>query len=180
MISFFLTFKAFDLDPWNLRFFITIIFCIYFYFYLDESGDSSPQEEDGSDGAETDEQSDESNYNEQQLERQVNTSVNRVELAPQFMQWAVRTRESARSSVRVPPGSSLVFIDPVALRRSTVPSNSNVATQDHYTMATTASNLARGFSIILKQVSELLIGLNSENSPENYNEEIVSKLKKTV
>ncbi|XP_011188197.2 E3 ubiquitin-protein ligase hyd isoform X1 [Zeugodacus cucurbitae] len=127
-------------------------------FLEDESGDSSPQEEEASEDGETDEQSDEFNFADHQLERR-NTSTNaRNDLAPQSMQWAIRNRDTSRSSVRVPAGSNLVFIDPMALRRSTVPTSSTVAVppQEHHTMATTASNLARAFGIIIRQISDLL------------------------
>lgn len=78
------------------------------------------------------------------------------------MQWAIRSRESNRSSVRLPTGSSLVFIDPMALRRSAVPSSATVATasQEPHTMATTASSLARAFGIVIRQISELMSGLS--------------------
>ncbi|XP_037815952.1 E3 ubiquitin-protein ligase hyd-like [Lucilia sericata] len=77
------------------------------------------------------------------------------------MQWAIRSRDTARSSVRMPAGSSLVFIDPMALRRSTVPASTAVAAppQEQHTMATTSSNLARAFGIIVRQISELLSSL---------------------
>lgn len=91
-----------------------------------------------------------------------NTSVNvRSDLAPQSMQWAIRSRDTTRSSVRVPAGSNLVFIDPMALRRSTVPASSTVTVppQEQHTMATTASNLARAFGIIVRQISDLLNNL---------------------
>ncbi|XP_075147167.1 E3 ubiquitin-protein ligase hyd isoform X2 [Haematobia irritans] len=128
----------------------------------DESGDSSPQEEEASEDGETDDhEDDEFAYADHQLERRSSNSNNRSDLAPQSMQWAIRNRDTARSSVRMPSGSSLVFIDPMALRRSTVPASTAVATppQEQQTMATTSSNLARAFGIIVRQISELLSGL---------------------
>uniref|UniRef100_W8BVH1 HECT-type E3 ubiquitin transferase n=1 Tax=Ceratitis capitata TaxID=7213 RepID=W8BVH1_CERCA len=124
----------------------------------DESGDSSPQEEEASEDGETDEHSDEFSFADHQLERRNNSSSTRGELAPQSMQWAIRNRDATRSSVRVPAGSNLVFIDPMALRRSTVPTSSTVTVppQEQHTMATTASNLARAFGIIVRQISDLL------------------------
>lgn len=95
------------------------------------------------------------------------------------MQWAIRSRDTARSTLRVPAGSNLVFIDPMALRRSTVPSSSAVAAppQEQHTMATTASNLARAFAIIVRQISELLSNLSynmvNENSLKIQMEEAV-------
>lgn len=69
----------------------------------------------------------------------------RSNLAPQNMQWAIRSREASRSAgVRLTNGSNLVFIDSSALRRST--GNTTVATSSEpITMATTASCLARAF-----------------------------------
>ncbi|KAL9891475.1 E3 ubiquitin-protein ligase hyd isoform X1 [Glossina fuscipes] len=131
-------------------------------FLEDESGDSSPQEEEGSEDGETDDHDDdEFNFADHQLERRNTNSNNRSDLAPQSMQWAIRSRDTARSTVRVPAGSSLIFIDPMALRRSTVPASTTVAAppQEHHTMATTSSNLARGFGIIVRQISELLSNL---------------------
>ncbi|XP_030371392.1 E3 ubiquitin-protein ligase hyd isoform X3 [Scaptodrosophila lebanonensis] len=134
----------------------------------DESGDSSAQEEDGSDDRESDDHSDEFTFQDQQLERRNTSSNSRNDLAPQTMQWAIRSRDTSRSSIRVPTGSNLVFIDPMALRRSTVPANTAVgapSTEPH-TMATTASNLARAFSITIRQISELL-GILSYNMANN-------------
>ncbi|XP_037950085.1 E3 ubiquitin-protein ligase hyd isoform X2 [Teleopsis dalmanni] len=125
-------------------------------FLEDESGDSSP--EDASEEGETDEHSDEFNFADHQLERRNTNSSVRNDLAPQSMQWAIRGRDVVRSSVRVPAGSSLVFIDPLALRRSTMPATSTVTTtpSEQFTMASTASNLARAFGIIIRQIAELL------------------------
>lgn len=131
-------------------------------FLEDESGDSSPQEEEASEDGETDDHDDdEFTYADHQLERRSANSNNRNDLAPQSMQWAIRSRDTARSSVRMPAGSSLVFIDPMALRRSTVPASTAVTAppQEQHTMATTSSNLARAFGIIVRQISELLSSL---------------------
>ena len=76
------------------------------------------------------------------------------------MQWAIRSRDSNRSSsVRLTTGgSNLVFIDPNALRRTTAASNAVTAAQQQEspTMATTASALARAFGIVLRQISDLI------------------------
>jgi len=60
-------------------------------FLEDESGDSSAQEEDGSEDGESDDHSDEFNFNDQQLERRSTNSNARSDLAPQTMQWAIRS-----------------------------------------------------------------------------------------
>lgn len=70
----------------------------------------------------------------------------RSNLAPQNMQWAIRSRDAARGAgVRLTGGSNLVFIDPSALRRSTPSSQAVAASVEPVTMATTASCLARAF-----------------------------------
>lgn len=74
------------------------------------------------------------------------------------MQWAIRSRETNRSSsVRLTSGSGLVFIDPSALRRTSAASAAvAAASQEPHTMATTASCLARAFGIVIRQISDLL------------------------
>lgn len=70
----------------------------------------------------------------------------RSNLAPQNMQWAIRSRETNRSTgVRLAGSSNLVFIDPSSLRRSTTGSTAVAASTEPVTMATTASCLARAF-----------------------------------
>ncbi|XP_055716882.1 E3 ubiquitin-protein ligase hyd isoform X7 [Phlebotomus papatasi] len=124
----------------------------------DDSGESSQPDDDGSEDGETDEHSQEDftyALGEEQLERRTASSGNqRNNLAPQSMQWAIRNRDSNRSSgVRLTAGgSNLVFIDPTALRRSTAAN----ATQDPHPGGTTASCLARAFGSVVRQISELL------------------------
>lgn len=103
----------------------------------DESGDSSQQEEEESEAGETDEHdvTEDLTLSEEQLERRTSQSGNgaRNNLAPQTMQWAIRTRETRGSNrasgVRVSSGNSLVFIDPTSLRRSTSAAVAAAATQ---------------------------------------------------
>ncbi|CAH1099387.1 unnamed protein product, partial [Psylliodes chrysocephalus] len=129
-------------------------------FPEDESGESSQQEEEESEAGETDEQ-DTEDYalTDEQLERRSNAAGHgqRTNLAPQNMQWAIRSREAGRSQgVRLPNGSNLVFIDPSSLRRSTTGSSTVAASSEPITMATTASCLARAFGIVVRQISDLL------------------------
>lgn len=125
----------------------------------DDSGDSSQPDDDGSDDAESDEHSQEDfALADEQLERRPATSGHqRNNLAPQSMQWAIRSRDTTRSTNlhRLAGGSNLVFIDPNALRRSTAAS-AVAAAQEAPTMATTSSALARAFGIVLRQISELV------------------------
>lgn len=76
----------------------------------------------------------------------------RTNLAPQNMQWAIRSREANRSTgVRLASGSNLVFIDPSPLRRSTAGNTAVTAGTEPVTMATTSSCLARAFGKIISQ-----------------------------
>lgn len=70
------------------------------------------------------------------------------------MQWAIRHRDQNRT-VRLSSGSSLVFIDPTVMRRTAATGAAVAATQEPQSMSTTASALARGFGIVLRQVCQL-------------------------
>ncbi|XP_025994709.1 E3 ubiquitin-protein ligase hyd isoform X3 [Solenopsis invicta] len=130
-------------------------------FPEDESGESSQQEDDESEAGETDEQDNEEfQIGDEQLERRSGSSghLHRNNLAPVYLQWAIRNRESntRTAGLRVTGGSNLVFIDPASLRRTTA--TSAVATaQEPITMGTTASCLARAFGIVIRQIADLLV-----------------------
>ncbi|XP_011879183.1 PREDICTED: E3 ubiquitin-protein ligase UBR5 isoform X1 [Vollenhovia emeryi] len=136
-------------------------------FPEDESGESSQQEDDESEAGETDEQDNEEfQIGDEQLERRrrlirfsgSSGHLHRNNLAPVYMQWAIRNRESntRTAGLRVTGGSNLVFIDPASLRRTTA--TSAVATaQEPITMGTTASCLARAFGIVIRQIADLLV-----------------------
>lgn len=73
--------------------------------------------------------------------------------------------------VRVAGGSSVMFIDPSTLRRSATAANVVAAAQqaaaashEPQTMATTASCLARAFSIVIRQIADLLTMLQDYNA----------------
>lgn len=70
------------------------------------------------------------------------------------MQWAIRHRDQNRT-VRLSSGSNLVFIDPAITRRTAATGAAVAATQEPQSMSTTASSLARGFGIVLRQVCQL-------------------------
>lgn len=121
----------------------------------DDTDGSSQPDEDGSDDGESEHSQEDYNPNDEQLERRTTTTgTQRNNLAPQSMQWAIRSRDTSRS-VRLTGNSSLVFIDPSALRRTTTANAAVTAAQEPHTMATTASSLARAFSIVLRQVCQL-------------------------
>lgn len=148
-----------------------------FYFLNEDDSDGSSQpDDDGSDEGETDDHSHEEFQviPEDQLERRnvVTTGAQRNNLAPLSMQWAIRNRDSNRSSVRLPGGSSLVFIDPSAIRRTTTANAAVAATQESQTLSTTASSLARAFGIVLRQVCQLfntLTDLYNNGTLQNMN-----------
>lgn len=125
----------------------------------DDSGDSTQPDDEGSEDGESDDQSTvDFNLNDDQLERRQTPGGNqRNNLAPQSMQWAIRSRETtAPERVRLTTGSSnMVFIDPSSLRRSTA-AVTTAQPQESPTMTTTASALARAFGIILRQISDLI------------------------
>ncbi|XP_069676360.1 E3 ubiquitin-protein ligase UBR5 isoform X2 [Periplaneta americana] len=133
-------------------------------FPEDDSAESSQQEDDESEAGETDEQdTEEFALADEQLERRSSNTGHghRSNLAPQSMQWAIRNRETGTRAggVRVAGGSSLVFIDPSSLRRSTTATAAvaaAAANQEPVTMATTASCLARAFGIVVRQIADLL------------------------
>ncbi|XP_044752441.1 E3 ubiquitin-protein ligase UBR5 isoform X3 [Coccinella septempunctata] len=131
-------------------------------FPEDDSAESSQQEEEESETGETDEQDTEDyTLNDEQLERRRSRYSNaaghgqRANLAPQNMQWAIRNRETNRSTgVRIAGGTNLLYIDPSSLRRSTAGGSSS--STDTITMSTTASCLARAFGIVIRQIADLL------------------------
>nr|XP_029736104.1 E3 ubiquitin-protein ligase hyd isoform X6 [Aedes albopictus] len=128
----------------------------------DDSGDSSQPDDEGSEDGESDDHSHEDfSLADEQLERRQTSGGNqRTNLAPQSMQWAIRSRETTGPErVRLTTGgSNLVFIDPNALRRTTAASAAVSAAQQQEspTMTTTASALARAFGIVLRQISDLI------------------------
>ncbi|CAH0557316.1 unnamed protein product [Brassicogethes aeneus] len=139
-------------------------------FPEDESGDSSQQEEEESEAGESDEQDTEDyTLNDEQLERRSRYSNaaghgQRGNLAPQNMQWAIRSREASRSTgVRLANGSNLVFIDPSSLRRPATGSATVTASSEPITMSTTASCLARAFGIVVRQIADLLTTISDVN-----------------
>ncbi|XP_055902383.1 E3 ubiquitin-protein ligase hyd isoform X2 [Eupeodes corollae] len=143
----------------------------------DESGDSSPPDEDGSDDGETDENSDEGyTFIDSQLERRATGNSSKGNASSSSMHWAIRNRDqSGRSSVRVPTGSGLVFIDPLALRRTAIPTSTAPSNlQEPHSMATTASSLARAFGIIMRQISDLFYSITL-----NLNQDIENRVKVT-
>ena len=69
------------------------------------------------------------------------------------MQWAIRSRETSRSTgVRIASSAGMVYIDSSTLRRPTTGSTPVTTGSEPVTMATTASCLARAFGKLLLNV----------------------------
>ncbi|XP_074657055.1 E3 ubiquitin-protein ligase UBR5-like [Tubulanus polymorphus] len=145
------------------------------YFSEEDSGESSNQEEeDDSEVAESDDHEPDLNtLVDEQLERRTTgtgtgSQGQRTLQAPYTMQWAVRQRDTnsntrpTTTATTTSGTSSLVFIDPSTLRRTTTTSTA-AAPESPVTMATTASQLARGFSILIRQIADLLTMLQDYN-----------------
>lgn len=134
--------------------------------FSDEDSGASTHPDDGeSDGGETDEQEDgDFAFADEQLERRATpgTSQERSNLAPQSMQWALRSRSKNSRTVN----GGFIYVDPSSLRRSTA-SATAVATpngSEGVTMYTTASSLSRAFGIVVRQIADLLTMLQDYNA----------------
>ncbi|KAL3890879.1 hypothetical protein ACJMK2_003152 [Sinanodonta woodiana] len=139
--------------------------------HFSDSGDSSNQDDYESEAGDSDDQeADDLNYLDEQLERRSTGGINgqRTLQAPQTMQWAIRQREptnitrpptttSTATTAATGGGSGLIYIDPSTLRRTTTVTTTSVVNQESpVTMATTASQLARAFGIVVRQIADLL------------------------
>ncbi|XP_052085872.1 E3 ubiquitin-protein ligase UBR5-like isoform X2 [Mytilus californianus] len=136
--------------------------------FSEDSGDS-PDSSNQEDDYESDENqseandADDMNFIDEQLERW--THGQRTLQAPQTMQWAIRQRDttssrptpSAAANTTSGGTSGLIYIDPSTLRRTTTVTTTSAQSHDNaVTMTTTASQLARGFGIIVRQIADLL------------------------
>lgn len=143
-------------------------------YFSEDSGESSNQDDDDeSEAAESEEpDADELPYPDEQLERRSNAGSHgqRTLQAPQTMQWAIRQREppanrtqastgntSTTGTLLRAGGSGLIYIDPSTFRRTPTVTTSTSASQECVvTMATTASQLARAFGIVVRQIADLM------------------------
>lgn len=102
------------------------------------------------------------------LERSTNSNhANGAAQAPRSMQWAVRNTQNQRtpntapSSTSTPAASSgaLIYIEPSSLRRSGNMSSTAAAAleaSNSSSYLTSASSLARAYSIVIRQISDLM------------------------
>ncbi|XP_065221627.1 E3 ubiquitin-protein ligase hyd-like isoform X2 [Planococcus citri] len=139
----------------------------------DGSGESTQQEDEDSETAETDDlEAEEVIMNDEQLEIRPS---HRTNLAPQSMQWVVRSRDNiSRSSGGfrfTSGGNSLVFIVPSSLPRTGTGGSSTGTTttvaatvEPPVTMSTTAACLTRAFAIVIRQIADLFRTLQDYNT----------------
>ncbi|XP_055998190.1 E3 ubiquitin-protein ligase UBR5-like isoform X2 [Ostrea edulis] len=146
--------------------------------FSEDSGESSNQEEDyESEGEQSNgNDADDMNYIDEQLERchTSGTHGQRTLQAPQTMQWAIRQRDT--TAARPPPTSGtttttggtggLIYIDPATLRRTSTVTTTAVHhhQENQVTMTTTASQLARAFSVVVRQIADLLTMIQDYNA----------------
>ncbi|XP_039593145.1 E3 ubiquitin-protein ligase UBR5 isoform X9 [Polypterus senegalus] len=105
------------------------------------------------------------------LERTTNSPyANSAAQAPRSMQWAVRSTQNQRTTSNTPSSTStpaasstgLIYIDPSNLRRSGAISTSAAAAaaaleaSNSSSYLTSASSLARAYSIVIRQISDLM------------------------
>ncbi|XP_013417983.1 E3 ubiquitin-protein ligase UBR5 isoform X2 [Lingula anatina] len=144
-------------------------------YFSEEEGESSNQDDDDeSEAAESEEHDqDDTGFIDEQLERRSTTGTGgqRIFLTPQTMQWAVRERQPAATPTFTNPvtmgtaggattgSSGLIYIDPSTLRhnnRRITTTNQTTTKESDITVSTTASQLARAFGIVIRQISDLL------------------------
>ncbi|ESN90470.1 hypothetical protein HELRODRAFT_71154 [Helobdella robusta] len=150
----------------------------YFSDDDEDSGDSSSQDDDSKAGDSADNDADVAGLLDEQIDRRNNNQGSHILQPPQTMQWALRPRDVPPSTTRASLStavatttsgtSGIVYIDPSVLRRTSVnPAiTMTVATNQDSTlsMSTTASQLARSFSIVIRQVSDLLMTLHDNQN----------------
>ncbi|MBN3274321.1 UBR5 ligase, partial [Polyodon spathula] len=140
-------------------------------FFSEDDSQSNDSSDSDSSSSQSDDVDQETFMVDEPLERTTNSShANSAAQAPRSMQWAVRntqnqrTTSSAPSSTSAPAGNStgLIYIDPTNLRRSGAISTSAAAAaaaleaSNSSSYLTSASSLARAYSIVIRQISDLM------------------------
>ncbi|XP_066547011.1 E3 ubiquitin-protein ligase UBR5 isoform X4 [Amia ocellicauda] len=140
-------------------------------FFSEDDSQSNDSSDSDSSSSQSDDVDQETFMVDEPLERTTSTShANSAAQAPRSMQWAVRNTQSQRatsnapSSTSTPAGNStgLIYIDPSNLRRSGAISTSAAAAaaaleaSNSSSYLTSASSLARAYSIVIRQISDLM------------------------
>uniref|UniRef100_A0A8D1VNL7 E3 ubiquitin-protein ligase UBR5 n=1 Tax=Sus scrofa TaxID=9823 RepID=A0A8D1VNL7_PIG len=140
-------------------------------FFSEDDSQSNDSSDSDSSSSQSDDIEQETFMLDEPLERTTNSShANGAAQAPRSMQWAVRNTQHQRaastapSSTSTPAASSagLIYIDPSNLRRSGTISTSAAAAaaaleaSNASSYLTSASSLARAYSIVIRQISDLM------------------------
>uniref|UniRef100_A0A672NC37 E3 ubiquitin-protein ligase UBR5 n=1 Tax=Sinocyclocheilus grahami TaxID=75366 RepID=A0A672NC37_SINGR len=140
-------------------------------FFSEDDSQSNDSSDSDSSSSQSDDVDQETFLLDEPLERTTGSAhANSAAQAPRSMQWAVRTTPSQRSAGGVPSSSStpaasstgLIYIDPSNLRRSSAISTSAAAAaaaleaSNSSSYLTSASSLARAYSIVIRQISDLM------------------------
>ncbi|PWA32410.1 hypothetical protein CCH79_00011993 [Gambusia affinis] len=140
-------------------------------FFSEDDSQSNDSSDSDSSSSQSDDVDQETFLLDEPLERTTSAShANTAAQAPRSMQWAVRNTPSQRTSGSGPSASStpaasstgLIYIDPTNLRRSSAISSSAAAAaaaleaSNTSSYLTSASSLARAYSIVIRQISDLM------------------------
>ncbi|XP_048881123.1 E3 ubiquitin-protein ligase UBR5-like isoform X6 [Brienomyrus brachyistius] len=137
-------------------------------FFSEDDSQSNDSSDSDSSSSQSDDVEQETFLVDEPLERTAGaTGANVAAQAPRSMQWAVRGSAGQRTPVSTPASSStpagsstgLIYIDPSSLRRSGTISTSAAAAaaaMEASSYLTSASSLARAYSIVIRQVSDLM------------------------
>uniref|UniRef100_A0A671LBJ5 E3 ubiquitin-protein ligase UBR5 n=1 Tax=Sinocyclocheilus anshuiensis TaxID=1608454 RepID=A0A671LBJ5_9TELE len=140
-------------------------------FFSEDDSQSNDSSDSDSSSSQSDDVDQEIFLLDEPLERTTGSAhANSAAQAPRSMQWAVRTTPSQRSAGGAPSSSStpaasstgLIYIDPSNLRRSSAISTSAAAAaaaleaSNSSSYLTSASSLARAYSIVIRQISDLM------------------------
>uniref|UniRef100_A0A7N6B6Z7 HECT-type E3 ubiquitin transferase n=1 Tax=Anabas testudineus TaxID=64144 RepID=A0A7N6B6Z7_ANATE len=140
-------------------------------FFSEDDSQSNDSSDSDSSSSQSDDVDQETFLLDEPLERTTSASqANSAAQAPRSMQWAVRNTTNQRSTGTAPSSSSapaasstgLIYIDPTNLRRSSAISSSAAAAaaaleaSNSSSYLTSASSLARAYSIVIRQISDLM------------------------
>ncbi|MGH0149004.1 UNVERIFIED_CONTAM: hypothetical protein FKN15_044615 [Acipenser sinensis] len=134
-------------------------------FFSEDDSQSNDSSDSDSSSSQSDDVDQETFMVDEPLERTTNSShANSAAQAPRSMQWAVRNTQNQRTTSSAPSTSStgLIYIDPTNLRRSGAISTSAAAAaaaleaSNSSSYLTSASSLARAYSIVIRQISDLM------------------------
>ncbi|XP_073728724.1 E3 ubiquitin-protein ligase UBR5 isoform X8 [Misgurnus anguillicaudatus] len=140
-------------------------------FFSEDDSQSNDSSDSDSSSSQSDDVDQETYLLDEPLERTTGSAhANSAAQAPRSMQWAVRTTPSQRTAGGAPSSSStpaasstgLIYIDPSNLRRSSAISTSAAAAaaaleaSNSSSYLTSASSLARAYSIVIRQISDLM------------------------